>query len=408
MTTKLRTIIKTKYNEHNINNNTSMNIKRIVAFCSIVTIFAQASVKNCFEKSECDEEIIRNYTNVTIGGYRGAAKSIIANGNLGKCLGSYSCYRSEEIYCKSNIISQGSLSMNECNNITSVDIFCQGSYDCGDTLMNSLSNGTIYCNGDSSCMNTNIDSANTIFGNGAFSLKNAQISTKNLNLQGHNEMNIYFYGYFAASGTIITCLDGYVCNIHCGDYACVSNMELNCLNNSNCSVNCINGNDDCIVEGNDTYFVNDYTGIVDLDDVSSYIIENNAMCHNGENSVTYDDGTQNSTSIANLYLDTIETNYLCFRGYQSGISSNITINNSNNDIAIRCDAGKACLNSQIDVINSLFFQSTAAFLCSGVSFLVDFLLLRFLWCLFTIVSVCPAISQTKLFVLFKFSQLSPH
>ena len=350
------------------------------------SFFLSQATIDCDEAFQCESRIIRNVTSITASGYKSVWKSLITDGDSIQLLGSYSGYRSELLHSASTIVSQGSLSMSKCDFIAnSGTILCQASFDCGENpLMNSLNNGTIYCNGDSSCMNSKIDSTNTIYGNGAFSLQNSQISTNNIVLTDNNEMNVYFYGYYSGYGTNITCLDGYKCNIYCGDYSCIDNMILNCLDNNdnNCNIYCLNGNNDeeCIFNQNSTSKVD-----VSPDYVPSLITSNNKICDENvdadiinNNSIVYDDGNENGDSIVNtLYLSGDDIVYtLCFRGYQSGILSNITIDNSSH--VLSCDGGKSCANADITTVNDVgHFQST--FLCSGMlcCALFEFIFLRF-------------------------------
>ena len=345
-----------------------MGIDTISVLLVAVVTFALGihATIDCNEAFECQNSIIENVTTVTASGYKSVWKSIIEDGISIKLLGSFSGYKSRLLHSESQIISQASFAMSKCDSIINIgagNIFCQASSDCTEnTLINSLNNGTIYCNGDSSCMDSKIDSTNNIFGNGAFSLTNTQISTNNIDLSTNNELNVYLFGYFSGYGTNITCLDGYVCNIYCGDYACMNNMIFNSLgNDGNIIIHCVNGNDECL-------FAIDEENTIDIDYVSSYINYNNDVCDNdgnGNNVISYDDGNENGDSIVNnLYLNEDVTN-ICFRGHKSGILSNITFSNSVLNCTISCHGGESCAYSQISMIDDKS-DVKINLLCSGL------------------------------------------
>ena len=357
------------------------------------------AVTDCDEAVECQGLVISNSTQVLGSGYKSLANSYIIDEKSIEMLGSFSGFNAYQLHSKANVVSKGTGSCRNSDNIISNDtIICTSSFDCSNTIIQSTPK-TVYCNGDSSCKNSKmyVDDTSTIIANGAFSLSNAKITTNALDINSNNYLNISISGYYGGYDTIINCQNGYNCVVNCQSiYSCI-NATINCDNDSNCIINYLGTSVDNIKDNYDKLdeliaheIINNITfGIelkseVLLNNISNKIILNNGIICNDDNTITFDDGNEIGINlINNISFNTSQgLRNVCFRGWQSGIETSVdiivddilTYNETAylyadlEDVNIICDGGLSCMMSKINIIHYFGYDSdvhTNNVFCSG-------------------------------------------
>ena len=158
-------------------------------------------------------------------GYYSCAHSTLIETNNAKCSGSFSCYGVSRINMTTNSFDLTCSGLYSCANVDSIGHYseessgsfnCDGELSCFGSIFESLKGSTLSCNGDRSCLNSNVtlnQSAVTAYG---------YLSAANSTFKiGDSKSDISFFGMESGKNTTVICSGTNTnCTIYCLNNAC--------------------------------------------------------------------------------------------------------------------------------------------------------------------------------------------
>eukprot|EP01083_Nonionella_stella_P148219 468828_1 len=140
---------------------------------------------------------------------------------------------------------------------------CSGSDGCAHSSFD-MNNGTIFCEGETSCSSAEITNASRVSCVGSYSCTDSTIiHARRIECSAHyscqrasiysagSDLNVYFNSYKAGSLSVVHCNETDSCTITCSTPNACSNTELYCR--GSCSVTC-GPSFDCVMEQTGSYF----------------------------------------------------------------------------------------------------------------------------------------------------------
>lgn len=320
---------------------------------------------------------------------------IIANQTSIHCYGDHSCFKSPSISNTDvNIECSGSFA---CANSTSVilnsldttitaDINCDGLFSCAfvENLFNfeddidcdaELScfgsvlgaNGILSCNGDRSCANTHFtlgdSNPDEVVFAGYLSAQNALLYEDKYSIIYH------FFGANSGDGAEILCANGIGCEIYCYGNACSNIKSIECDGSCEITVECNNAEkSDICPDGYELAPFIDYSLPDPEYSYSSSVMTSSDVCNDSSQTFIHCDDYQECLNSENLESTESNTGAICCSAVQ-GCSDADTIriildsnNNSDNDVALRCDGYDSCSLSSL-----IYAQNGGDIYLSGTS-----------------------------------------
>ena len=130
----------------------------------------------CDDPYECASTNLIDTEDIECFGYSSCLKSSLTSGSDIACPGSYSCYKAIEI-------------------IADHDVWCDATYSCAQSNSRIQAGDVVYCNGDTSCMGSQIIATTSIHCGGYRSCANSSQMTSS---------TVELYGYLSGANTIFT------------------------------------------------------------------------------------------------------------------------------------------------------------------------------------------------------------
>ena len=168
------------------------------------------------------------------------SSTIFSNSGNIFCTGDFSCGESENVWT-GNYIEQGTI----LNNSNSVAIYCMGYFSCYASDLSS--SDEIICGAYLSCYRAEITGAESLYCTDSACSKGIITQVKNVHIFGPQtdmtffsngvDMDIYFNGKNSGTDVTLTCSEGDICNIECGNNAC-NHTETVLTCNGKCFVKC--------------------------------------------------------------------------------------------------------------------------------------------------------------------------
>ena len=299
-----------------------------------------------------------NYNNVYCDGYFSccASYSIDASESI-ECTGSHSCYNSTHIYS----ISEKGVNCNgykSCGQVNSITI-----YDGAQNPQNDKT--TLVCNGQESCIKTNIYYYGTILRIRGFHAVYDSIiqlyssKTNNfINATGAMQLyqsKIYFetsgtlrlFGVYSLNSSYIHCQSHQECEIICYDFGCYGQLKTNMVGDGDfkyqCNYNIISNE---ICESSYSYMdliinSDNLPVIPSIDPNNNVCLNSNINCENRQECEKSTLTSSNSETICCTASNSCHDSYITV-DMSSTSTSGVSDNANTYNVALRCDGSSSC------------------------------------------------------------------
>ena len=326
----------------------------------LYTLVFAASLRTCFSQSYCATRACVNQTLNTSGevvsrGYKsnyGPLTRITAN-NVDS-FGAFGMTKAQ--YIKDNDGSEtlctGDSSCSQIKQFNTVNLDCHSMNSC--SHIENLKATTLLCDGELSCSYSTITQTPNMYGLGAYSMMNANISSGGIDVQ------LLLQGYYAGFNATFTCSSGDSCAITCQGNGC-RYLKTISQSGSTLSVTCDDSDSTyCPINSSvESSIPNDIPWYFDHSELSNEMDEicENAINNDSINHIVYED-YRSGTSISITSDDNIDV--ICGRGHETFIGISDLVSND----YIICNGAASC--PQVEFIKTHILYCATHWGCHNI------------------------------------------